>query len=146
MANVQAFPVVYEEGVSSPGNVDLSGGELIITIMRLHHTLCRGTMDIARLNMLSFLAEGECDISSEILFSRTRYGPKSGFIQDFTRHNREIIENRRTGGRIKAFTDSDMRIKLRLTEQGMEFSTKAINFLTVGKLRALSHVISKWGD
>ncbi len=126
--------------------LDLTGGELILAILRLHQALCHKPLDLTRLNMLAFMAEGECGISSDIKFARTKYGPKSEFISDFVKHNSEVFHVRKTGGALTRFPDSDTRIKIGLTESGNSFSSRVINFLTVGKLRSLTHVISKWGD
>ncbi|MCL4340764.1 MAG: hypothetical protein M1431_01520 [Candidatus Thermoplasmatota archaeon] len=127
-------------------HLDLTGGELLMAILRLHKALCKKQLDLTRLNMLAFMAEGECGISSDITFTTTKFGPKSAFIGDFIHHNREIFHVRKTGGAITKFPDPDLRIKISLTEAGDHFSSRVINFLTVGKLRSLSHVISKWGD
>lgn len=127
-------------------SLDLTGSELILVILRLHNALCQKPLDLTRLNMLAFMAEGECGINSDIKFVRTKYGPKSDFISGFVMQNREIFHVRKTGGALTRFPDSDLRIKVSLTESGSSFSSRVINFLTVGKLRSLSHVISKWGD
>lgn len=125
---------------------DLSGGELIIAILRVHSAVCSKSMDLTRLNMLAFLAEGECGINSDILFIKTKFGPKSEFIRQFVKENKEIIHSRKTGGSIARFPDEDLRLKVHLTDTGMQHASRIINFLTVGKLRALSHILSKWGD
>lgn len=53
------------------GNVSLSGGELILSVIRQYSETFGQKPDLAKVNLLVFLIEGDGEIESDIMFSNT---------------------------------------------------------------------------
>lgn len=140
------------EGVSSSsllhfGTVSLSGGELILSVVRAYTESFGKRPDIAMTNLLIFLIEGDGGIESDVMFSDTPYGPKSPYIHDFVTRNTDLIKIRAFGKKpAKNKTDPDMRMKLELTELGKKIANLAISSLSKRDSKIFSKILSGWGN
>lgn len=124
----------------------LTGGELMLALTRLYEIFYGENPDLAKLNFLLFLAEGDAGIKSEILFADTSRGPKAPYVNNFIKENVQFIKSR-TYGRApkKSLGDVDVRKKVELTQEGRKIAEIAISSLGESDLRKLTRVIVKWG-
>ena len=138
-----------DSGTASTGKLgilSLSGGELILAVIRIFTGSFGKKPDLALINLLLFLIEGDGGIESDLLFSNTPLGPKSGYLTDFVTRNTDLVKSRLYGkadSRGKA--DPDIRRKLELTATGTSIADIAINSLSQKEVKIISSIISKWG-
>lgn len=129
-----------EEGLS------LTGGELILAVTRIYSGSFGTNPDLARLNLLLFLIEGDGGIASNLLFTNTPYGPKSSYIGNFISENPELIRGRSYGKKREGTKlDPDVRKKVELTAEGVKIADRAITSLNSRDTRKISQILSKWG-
>lgn len=133
----------------SPWNAEgggLTGGELILAVVRLYQMTYGEKPDLARLNLLLFLAEGDAEIQSDLLFADTTAGPKSSYIRDFVKGNPAFIRMRVYGRAPKRkVSDPDVRHRLELTDEGRRVAEAAMSSLNDSELKKLSRVLLRWG-
>ncbi len=129
------------------GEITLSGGELILAVIRVFTGSFGKKPDIARLNLLLFLLEGDGRIVSDLLFSNTPYGPKSGYLVDFVSSHPDLLKSRtygKSGANIRV--DPDVKKKVELTGAGTTIADIAINSLSQKDVKTISAILSKWGN
>lgn len=128
------------------GNTSLSAGELILSVINIYTGTFGKKPDLAMVNLLVFLIEGDGGVQSDVLFSNTPYGPKSIYLHDFIMNNRDLVTMRVYGRKpANSRVDSDTRKKLDLTTLGSKISNLAINSLSQKDMKTISSIISKWG-
>lgn len=127
-------------------NLTLSGGELVLAVARAYTGSFGTKPDLARLNLLLFLMEGDGEIRSELLFSNTAFGPKSKYLLDFIDKYPDLIRARSYGKKSKKRADPDVGKKVELTPAGVEIANSAIESLSQRELKTLSRILSKWGN
>ncbi len=137
----------YSEAASTPrlGILSLSGGELILAVIRIYTGSFGKKPDLALVNLLLFLVEGDGGIESDLLFSNTLFGPKSGYLRDFVNRNTELVKSRAYGKVKSSKVDPDTRKKLELTAAGISIADLAINSLSKREVKTISSILSKWG-
>ncbi len=128
------------------GDVSLSGGELILSVIMAYSENFGQKPDLAKVNLLAFLIEGDGEIESDIMFSNTPYGPKSRYISEFISRNGELVKSRTYGKKPSgARIDPDLRIKLELTDLGRKIASIATNSLSKRDSKILAKILSGWG-
>lgn len=128
------------------GNVSLSGGELILSVIRIYSEHFGRNPDLAKLNLLIFLLEGDGEIESDIMFSDTPFGPKSYYINEFVSRNTEFVKSSsytKNTSNMKA--DTEVHTRLSLTDLGKKIADIAIDSLSERDVRALKKILSRWG-
>lgn len=130
-----------------PGeDLSLTGGELILAVTRIYSGSFGTNPDLARLNLLLFLIEGDGGIASNLLFSNTPFGPKSPYMERFIRDNPQLIRARSYGRKaVGRKMDPDIRRKVEVTPEGIKIADRAISGLSQGETRKVSQILSKWG-
>lgn len=130
-----------------PGeDLSLTGGELILAVTRIYSGSFGSNPDLARLNLLLFLIEGDGGVASNLLFSNTAFGPKSGYIEDFIKTNSGLIRARTYGKKPSGKRiDPDLRKKVEITADGVKIADHAISSLSAAETRRISQILSKWG-
>ena len=134
-----------EQDISN-GKLDLSAGELVILVSKIFTTMSKKKLDLARLNFLIFLAEGDGGIRSEITFEKTGFGPKSRYVENFVKKNKELFTLRTSQKTKHSGPDIDTRKMVSLTAAGKDLSSRISDFLYPDKMRSLSHIVTKWSD
>lgn len=128
------------------GNVTLSGGELILSVIFSHNENFEKKLDMAMLNLIVFLLEGDGEIESDITFVDTPYGPKSPYIKDFISRNQELVKTRSYEKKNSSVrSDADLKIKLELTDLGRKIANLALKSLSKRDSRAFAKILSGWG-
>ena len=126
--------------------LSLTGGELILAVTRIYSGSFGSNPDLARLNLLLFLIEGDGGIASNLLFANTPYGPKSSYIESFISENPELAKKRAYGKKAaNSKLDPDVRRKVELTPEGAKIAERAISSLSAKETRKISQILSKWG-
>ncbi len=130
-----------------PGeDLSLTGGELILAVTRIYSGSFGTSPDLARLNLLLFLIEGDGGIASNLLYRSTPFGPKSGYIQDFISDNRELIRGRTYGKKSPGTrADPDLRRRIELTPEGVSIADRIITDITPDESKRIAQILSKWG-
>ena len=127
-------------------DIPLTGGELILAVTRIYSGSFGSTPDLARLNLLLFLIEGDGGIASNLMYGNTPYGPKSAYIEQFISDNHELIRGRSYGKKSSGTKlDPDLRKKVELTPEGVKIADRVIGNLSSGDTRRISQILSKWG-
>lgn len=127
-------------------NVVLSGGELLLAVARICDGNLGKTPDLARLNLLLFLIEGDGGVRSDLSFEDTAYGPKSPYVLKFVRDNSDLVRVRASRKKLLSSADPDMKQNLSLTAEASSIAEKAIASLPQKELKALISIISRWGN
>lgn len=128
------------------GNMSLSGGELTLAVIKLFIGTFGSRPDLAMVNLLLFLIEGDGELQSDILFSNTPYGPKSAYLHNFIKENPELVKARSYGRRTAGSrVDPDVRRKLDLTDTGSKLANIAIGSLSQKEKKTITTIISGWG-
>ena len=136
----------FREQSENSGSLDLSAGELVILVSKIYTTMTTKKLDLAKLNFLIFLAEGDGGIRSEITFEKTGFGPKSRYVENFVKNHKEIFTLRTSQKTKRSGPDADTRKTVNLTAEGKELSSRISDLLLPGKMRSLSHIVTKWSD
>ena len=111
--------------------LSLTGGELILAVTRIYSGSFGSNPDLARLNLLLFLIEGDGGIASNLLYANTPYGPKSSYIESFISENPELAKKRAYGKKAaNSRLDPDVRRKVELTPEGTKIAERAISSLS----------------
>lgn len=136
-----------EHGYFHQGDgLSLTGGELILAVSRIYSGSFGSCPDLARLNFLLFLIEGDGGVASNLMYRNTSYGPKSGYVENFIQENPELLRlksyNRKNQN---AKLDPDMRKKVQLTTEGEDIANRIIVNLTTRETRMIAQILSKWG-
>ncbi len=130
-----------------PGEgLSLTGGELILAVTRIYSGSFGTNPDLARLNLLLFLIEGDGGIASNLLYTNTPYGPKSTYIEAFISGNPELARKRSYGKKAaNPRLDPDLRKRVELTVEGAKLAERAIASLSARETKKISQILSKWG-
>ncbi len=139
--------MAVDHGYFLPGeSLSLTGGELILAVTRIYSGSFGSNPDLSRLNLILFLIEGDGGIESNLLYSNTAFGPKSGYIGAFISGNPELVRARSYGKKpASARMDPDVRRKVELTAQGVRIADRAIGSLSPRDTKKISQILSKWG-
>lgn len=131
--------------VSGFTDVVLSGGELLLAVARI----CDGNLgkspDLARLNLLLFLIEGDGGLRSDLSFQDTVYGPKSPYVQEFLKNNPDLIKTRASRRKLSASADPDLKRNVVLTAEAGNIAERAIGSLPKRELKIVGNIIARWG-
>lgn len=145
MGNPQVLKVEHEYFL--PGeDLSLTGGELILAVARIYSGSFGSNPDLARLNLLLFLIEGDGGIASNLMYTNTPFGPKSNYIVSFISENPGLIRGRSYGKKAaNTKLDPDVRRKVELTAEGVKIADRAIASLSSRETKKISQILSKWG-
>lgn len=128
------------------GNVSLSGGELILSVIGQYNEIFGQKPDLAKTNLLVFLIEGDGEIESDIMFSNAPYGPKSDYISEFVSQSGDLVKSSTLDSMPSgAKTDPDLFTSLELTDLGRKIANIAIESLSKRESKILSKIMAEWG-
>lgn len=123
----------------------LSGGELLLAVARI----CEGNLDkspdLARLNLLLFLIEGDGGLRSDLSFQDTVYGPKSPYLQEFLDTNGDLMRTKVSRKKFAPNADPDLKLNVVLTPEASAIAERAIASLPQKDLKTIVSIISRWG-
>lgn len=126
-------------------DVAMSGGELILSVARIFSGSLGKSPDLAKLNLLVFLVEGDGGIHSDIMFEDTKFGPKSQYLNDFVRNHPDLVRTRVYGKKPSTGTDPDARTRVVLTPEGAEIAERAILSLPQRDQKIATSIVVRWG-
>ncbi|MEM3675757.1 MAG: hypothetical protein QXV22_01725 [Thermoplasmataceae archaeon] len=128
-------------------DVDVTGSELILTVMKKVQSSQKITIDLAKLNLILFLIEGDGQVRSTLEFVETPAGPRSNFVAEFVKNNKNIISVRTARPKKnEKVSDSDYFRKLQLTEDGMRIAANVTRLLPARYVRIIEELTERWID
>ncbi|HLH85841.1 MAG TPA: hypothetical protein VKU79_03125 [Thermoplasmataceae archaeon] len=128
-------------------DIEITGSELVLTVLRKVQIEKKRRIDLAKLNLMLFVIEGDGQVKSALEFEETSTGPRSPFILEFIKNNKSLFSVRTAKPKkSEKISDPDYFKKVALSEEGLRVAENLSKLISRKYVRIIDELVDRWID